>query len=69
MQRAQESQERQVHSEKVHLIREFVQDGEIVVEQIASANNLADPFTKTLTEKVFSSHVESMGVRLGRSDL
>jgi hypothetical protein len=32
-------------------------------------NNLADPFTKTLTEKVFSSHVEYMGVRLGNSDL
>ena len=51
------------------MIREFVQDGEIVVEQIASANNLADPFTKTLIEKVFTSHVESMGVRLGSRDL
>jgi len=39
------------------------------VEQIASADNLADPFTKTLTEKVFTSHVESMGVRIGCSDL
>ena len=54
---------------KYHLIREFVQNREIVVERIASANNLADPFTKTLTKKVFTSHVESMGVRLGSSDL
>ena len=54
---------------KYHLIREFIQNGEIVVEQIASANNLADPFTKTLTEKVFTSHVNSIGVRLGSSDL
>ena len=54
---------------KYHLIREFVQEKEIVVEQIASADNLADPFTKTLTERVFTSHVESMGVRIGCSDL
>ena len=54
---------------KYHLIREFVQNGEIVVVRIASANNLVDPFTKTLTKKVFTSHDESMGVRLGRSDL
>ena len=54
---------------KYHLIREFVQDGEVVVEKIASANNLAGPFTKTLAEKVFTSHVKSMGVRLGSRDL
>ena len=31
---------------KYHLIREIVGRGDIVVSQIASENNIADPFTK-----------------------
>ncbi|CAA0832574.1 cysteine-rich RLK (RECEPTOR-like protein kinase) 8, partial [Striga hermonthica] len=34
---------------KYHLIREIVKRGDVVVTKIASLDNLADPFTKTLT--------------------
>ena len=33
------------------------------VSQIASEDNLADPFTKGLTQMIFDQHVEGMGVR------
>ncbi|XP_057468143.1 secreted RxLR effector protein 161-like [Actinidia eriantha] len=42
---------------KYHLIREIAQRGDIAMTKIASAENLADPFTKTLTIKIFESHV------------
>ena len=38
---------------KYHLIREIVHRGDVVVEKIAYEHNIADPFTKTLTSKVF----------------
>ncbi|KAH7575610.1 hypothetical protein JRO89_XS02G0162300 [Xanthoceras sorbifolium] len=47
---------------KYHLIREIVQGGDVVVTKIASQDNLADPFTKTLMAKVFEGHLE--GLRL-----
>ena len=40
---------------KYHLIREIVSRGDIVVSQIASENNLADPFTKGLAQKILIS--------------
>ena len=48
---------------KYHLIREIVSRGDTVVSQIASKDNLADPFTKGLAQKIFDQHVEGMGVR------
>ena len=48
---------------KYHLIREIVNKGDVAVSQIASEDNLADPFTKGLNQKVFDQHVEGMGVR------
>ena len=48
---------------KYHLIREIVSRGDTVVSQIASENNLADPFTKGLAQKIIDQHVEGMGVR------
>ena len=48
---------------KYHLIREIVNMGDVTVSQIASEDNLADPFTKGLVQKVFDQHVEGMGVR------
>ena len=38
---------------KYHLIREIVGRGDAVVSQIASEDNLADPFTKCLAQKIF----------------
>ena len=49
---------------KYHLIRDIVQRGDVMVVKIASENNLADPFTKTLPQKSFDRHVEGMGVRV-----
>jgi hypothetical protein len=48
---------------KYHLIRDIVKRGDVVVTKIASADNLADHFTKSLLAKAFDSHVEGMGVR------
>ena len=48
---------------KYHLIREIVNKGDTKVSQITSENNLADPFTKGLAQKIFDQHVEGMGVR------
>ena len=48
---------------KYHLVREIMQIGDIIVEKIASTNNLADPFTKALKTKVFGSHVYNIGLR------
>ena len=41
----------------------------LVVAKIESANNLADPFTKTLPQRTFKSHLEGMRVRLVHNSL
>ena len=48
---------------KYHLTREIVHRGDVKVSQIASEDNLVDPFIKGLTHKIFHRHVEGMGVR------
>ncbi|TYK21329.1 retrovirus-related pol polyprotein from transposon tnt 1-94 [Cucumis melo var. makuwa] len=45
------------------MIWEIVQRGDVIVTKIASKHNIADPFTKTLTVKVFEGHLESLGLR------
>ena len=46
---------------KYHLIREIVHKGDVAVMKIASEQNLANPFTKTLPERVFTGHLEGLG--------
>ncbi|RVX04750.1 Retrovirus-related Pol polyprotein from transposon TNT 1-94 [Vitis vinifera] len=48
---------------KFHLVREIVNRGDVSVEKIASANNIANPFTKTLLARSFEQHLEGMGLR------
>ena len=48
---------------KYHLIREIVHRGDVAVMKIASEHNLANPFTKTLPERVFTGHLEGLGLR------
>ena len=48
---------------KYHIIRGFVESGNVMVCKIASEDNLADPFTKTLVARRFDEHVEGMGIR------
>ena len=40
-----------------------MQRGDIIVEKIASKDNLANPFTKVLKTKVFNSHVYNICLR------
>ena len=55
---------KQKHIErKYHLIRDIIERGDTVVTKIASEENLADPFTKTLPVRVFEKHVDYMGVK------
>ena len=49
---------------KYHVLREIVGRGDILIQKVASAENVADPLTKPLSQKVFEKHVESMGLRL-----
>ncbi|KAH9725543.1 Integrase catalytic domain-containing protein [Citrus sinensis] len=54
---------KQKHIEsKYHLIRDIVQRGDVKFTQIASQQNLADPFTKAIPGKPFNLHLESMGM-------
>ena len=55
---------KQKHIErKYHSIRDIIERGDTVVTKIASEENLADPFTKTLPVRVFEKHVDYMGVK------
>ena len=55
---------KQKHIErKYYLIRDIIERGDTVVTKIASKENLADPFTKTLHIRVFEKHVDYMGVK------
>ena len=54
---------------KYHLIRDIVKRGEVVIAKIASADNLADPFTKALPAKAFDRHVEGMRIRCMVEDM
>ncbi|TYK06494.1 gag/pol protein [Cucumis melo var. makuwa] len=49
--------------QKYHLIREIVHRGDVTVTKISSEQNMADPFTKALTTKVFESHLHGLGLQ------
>ncbi|XP_070018180.1 secreted RxLR effector protein 161-like [Nicotiana sylvestris] len=49
---------------KYHLIRDVTQRGGARVLKHTSEDNLADPFTKSLPQKIFDKHVEGMGTRI-----
>lgn len=40
-----------------------MQQEDVIVTEIASEHNTADPFTKALKAKVFKSHLEGLGLR------
>ena len=48
---------------KYHIIRGFVENGDVIVIKIVSEDNLADPITKTLVAWSFERHIKSMGMR------
>ena len=60
----QRSHKRGKHIErKYHLIREIVHRGDVAFMKITSEQNLANPFTKTLPKRVFTGHLEGLGLR------
>ena len=48
---------------KYHLIREIIHRSDVTITKIASTNNVVDPLTKALTQKVFEKHLEAMGIK------
>ncbi|KAA0045350.1 gag/pol protein [Cucumis melo var. makuwa] len=47
---------------KYHLIRKIVLQGDVTITKISSKQNMADPFIKALTTKVFESHLHGLGL-------
>ena len=45
---------------KYYLLWEIVHSSDVKVGQIVSEDNLAYPFTKGLTQRIFDQHVEGM---------
>ena len=54
---------------KYHLIRDIVQRGDVTVTNNATAENLTDPFTNALPQKVFVPHLDSLGLRCSSNEL
>ena len=54
---------------KYHLIRDIVQRGDMIVTKIATTDNLADPFTKALPQKVFEHHLDILGLICSSNEL
>ena len=48
---------------KYHLIRDIIHRGDVTITKIVFANNVVDPLTKALTQKVFEKHLEAMGIK------
>ena len=48
---------------KYHLIHDIIHRGDVTITKSASANNVADPLTKALSQKVFEKHLEAMGIK------
>ena len=48
---------------KYHLIRDIIHRGDVAIIKIASANNVVDPLTRALSQKVFEKHFEAMGIK------
>ncbi|GKD78037.1 hypothetical protein Tco_1340658 [Tanacetum coccineum] len=47
---------------KYHYVRESVALGEIKILKVHTDNNLADPFTKALSNRKLTQHARSMGL-------
>ncbi|GJZ67122.1 retrotransposon protein, putative, ty1-copia subclass [Tanacetum coccineum] len=52
---------------RYHYVRESVVLGEIKILKVHTDNNLADPFTKALSNRKLTQHARSMGLRPARS--
>ena len=58
------SHQKSKHIERrYHIIREIIGRSDITIQKIASADNIADPLTKALTQQQLDCHLEKMGMR------
>ena len=58
------SHQKSKHIERrFHIIRELIGKGDIVMQKIASADNVDDPLTKALTQLQLDRNLEKMGLR------
>ncbi len=48
---------------RFHLIRDYVEKKYIEVQRVDSADNVADLFTKQLSQQKTEAHLEKMGLR------
>ncbi len=48
---------------RFHLIRDYVEKKYVEVQRVDSADNMADPFTKQLSQQKTEAHLEKMGLR------
>ena len=48
---------------RFHVIRELIGKGDVLVQKVASADNVADPLTKALTQLQLDHHLKKMGLR------
>ena len=65
---AQAKEQRAHHKSKhilrrFHLVREIVERQEVCIKRVETKNNIADPFTKTLPQREFDHHLDSMGLK------
>ena len=61
------SHQKSKHIERrYHIIRELVGKGDVLVQKVASTDNVADPLTKALTQLQLDRHLEKMGLKYCR---
>ncbi|GAB2295500.1 hypothetical protein Dimus_038360 [Dionaea muscipula] len=48
---------------RYHFIREIVERGDVNIKRVDTDDNIADPFTKALSQQKFDRHLEKMGIR------
>jgi len=58
------SHQRSKHIQRrYHLIREIIDRGDVKVDRVSSAENVADPLTKALPQGAFEGHRARMGLK------
>ena len=48
---------------RYNLIREIIARHDVIIEKVPTNHNIANPLTKSLSQKKFDSHVLSYGIR------
>ncbi|GJY70379.1 hypothetical protein Tco_0474082 [Tanacetum coccineum] len=48
---------------KYHFVRSKVKEGHVIVKEVRSKDNLANPFTKALAKSIHDEHARSIGLK------